>query len=91
MHIMAVFVNVINKDKGVAMYNIFKELDVPIEWGFPDDKVTIEITFHANGEIVSILVDGKMPDEQITKVINEDLREIQGDICWYIRNERLKA
>jgi hypothetical protein len=69
------------------MYSIEKELDVPIEWELIDDKVTIEITFHANGEIVSILVDGKMPDEQITKVINEDLREIQGDICWFLRNE----
>lgn len=67
---------------------IERELDVPIEWNYPRDKVTIEINFHQNGEIINILVAGKEPDEQIVEIINDNLREIQEDICWYIRNEK---
>ena len=70
------------------MYSIEKELDVPIEWEYPDDKVTIETKFHADGEIINILVDGKVPEEQITEIINEDLRKIQEDICWFLQNEK---
>ena len=69
------------------MYTITKELDTPIEWDYLNDLVTVEISFHANGDIVSILVNDKEPDEQITEIINENLREIQIDIMWHIRNE----
>lgn len=69
--------------------NIIKiRLDTPIELGYWDDIIELEIHYIPAG-IVNILVGGKVPDLDIIEVIKENYAEIvdkviaeQTQIAW---------
>ena len=63
------------------------QLEMPTEYGYENNnKLEIDVTYIAEG-MLSILVNGKAPDEIEIEIIKENTKFIQESIMWDMREK----